>query len=588
MVASFGGPGHNRISTFDRRSWCTPHAPLALSSSTSIVVAPVPSLQILVKKAVKMGEIDTKPIESVQTALSFFGQQTNDHRRNSPIKDQEVQQERDIESLEKDLANIKVQLEAKESAYKQALLKIDHHQNTADELSILLINSDFQKDFHISECREANVRINELESATTQMAHKLFEFEKVQEQLSRVTSDLESMRSQLLNTEKELTIMREAKVEYLSQAEAMGNALSLEKLKMEELMRQLSEANEAILCLQVKALEVERGKTEALSEKEAELELARKAVAEAKGQLECKMNELETMHDLENQLVEKAAYISSLQLELNEANKLQISSEKAASDAISELNKLKDDMGSQEKKNSDQTAYINVLVTEIEQLKTELGKSNAEEHRLNEDMENMKSEFEKIKEIENGAQVEIALLNSELHKGRSKLAAAEAAEARAQSEKSALYNALQQMGLEAEETKKENRALKEAIKLADEETRKNEAISSDNFIKGEDESGKELENTKKELEIAMSRMGELRTRAEQAISRAEAAEKAKVVLEDQMKRRKEHKERRKAALAALREESIPRDYGSSNDIIKYDTISAKSYQPLGKVLNMKF
>lgn len=30
-----------------------------------------------------MGEIDTKPIESVQNAISFFGQ-GNHHRRNSP------------------------------------------------------------------------------------------------------------------------------------------------------------------------------------------------------------------------------------------------------------------------------------------------------------------------------------------------------------------------------------------------------------------------------------------------------------------------------------------------------------------------
>lgn len=34
-----------------------------------------------------MGEIDTKPIESVQNAISFFGQ-GNHHRRNSPPRNQ--------------------------------------------------------------------------------------------------------------------------------------------------------------------------------------------------------------------------------------------------------------------------------------------------------------------------------------------------------------------------------------------------------------------------------------------------------------------------------------------------------------------
>lgn len=38
-----------------------------------------------------MGEIDTNPIESVQTVISFFGQ-SNEQKKNSPIKDEEEEE----------------------------------------------------------------------------------------------------------------------------------------------------------------------------------------------------------------------------------------------------------------------------------------------------------------------------------------------------------------------------------------------------------------------------------------------------------------------------------------------------------------
>ncbi|KAJ9693041.1 hypothetical protein PVL29_011953 [Vitis rotundifolia] len=55
------------------------------------------------------------------------------------------------------------------------------------------------------------------------------------------------------------------------------------------------------------------------------------------------------------------------------------------------------------------------------------------------ELEKTKIEVDEIRGRENEAQVEIALLKSELHKGRSKIAAAKATEARAESIKSGLY-----------------------------------------------------------------------------------------------------------------------------------------------------
>ncbi|CAI9767282.1 unnamed protein product [Fraxinus pennsylvanica] len=547
-----------------------------------------------------MGEIDTKPIESVRVAISLFGES-----KDSPTakkNDQELEKEREVESLLKEYASVKVQLEAKDLAYKQALLKLDHYQKTQHELSTLLKNSDSVKIKYIDEYKESNTRINQLESTIKEISDKLLEFENVQKQLSHVTNEYMTSQGQILKTE---TLDALIKFESTKQVEAMENALLEEKLKTEELLRNISKLNETIFHLQLKAHEVEE--------------------VEAEAQLECTEKLSAIVDDFEKQLLEKSILTDLLQLELEQANELYSCSQKIAADAIHELNELKEEMEQQQRKSLDPATYITSLETEFERSKMELRNANEEVGRLNGDVESMMAELEKIRtemavnrERDTEVQVEISLLKSELHKGKSKLAAVEAAEARAQSEKSALYHAVQELALEAEEAEKENRELKEIMKLANEHTKSMELVEGELKAKYEETGGgmevhvtisrkeyevlikkaqhvdqvvepihsneQELKTSKKELEAAILKIGELRARAEQAISRAEAAEKAKVELEEQKRRWKEHQERRKAALAELREESYSKDYITS---YKHDNVIA-NYQPLGKVLNMKF
>ncbi|KAL2516098.1 putative leucine-rich repeat-containing protein [Forsythia ovata] len=550
-----------------------------------------------------MWEIDETPAESVQTALSFF------QERNS---NEEIEKDSEVKSLQK-------QLEEKESSCKQVLLKLDHYQKTSEELSTLLKNSDFKKEFYINECQEANIRLNELESKIKEMANQLSDNEMTQKQLSHAASELMSTQGQLLSKEAEIAELKRAKVESTIQIEAMESFLSQEKLKAEEILRHTSELNETIMHLKLKALEVENEKAKVVSEKEAKLEIAENTVAEAQKQLEI-------MHALENQLWEKSAFIDSLQLELKKENELHIWSEKVASNAISELGQLKADMELQGRKNLDQAAYISLLETELEKLQMELGKSEEEVCHLNTNVENLKSELEKIRaemvetrEKENEAQVEIALLKSELQNERSKLAAAEVSEARSKSETSALFNTLQPLALEHEEAKKENQELKKAQKLADEsksnnivelpeenhtqygelseadeeqkiyEERKDGTDVHETLIKKNaslHENVQEFEVLKKELEVALSKIGEFRIRAEQAISRAEVAENAKTALEEEIKRRRERKERRKAAITALHEESNSGDTSTTNGLKHDDAV--KNDRSLSKILNIKF
>ncbi|PHT47699.1 hypothetical protein CQW23_11907 [Capsicum baccatum] len=538
-----------------------------------------------------MGEIDTKSIESVQAALSLFGEKSRDHKKKykstSCINDTE--KEEDIRSVLKYLANLKIQLEAKDSAHKQALLKLDHHENTVDELCTLLMSSELEKEIYMIECRGLRIHVHELESRIQEMDDRLLESVMIREQLSHATSELKA-------TQGDLVAARDAKLEALTQEEAMEDYLSTEKLKNEEILWNVSKLNEIILDLQMTAAEAEEN-TARLRERETELELE---AANAKEEVVSMRNQLELMQDLENELLEKFALIDSMKAELQEVNELRASHEKVTSGAATEVKKLNEALELQERKNWDQSGYISLLESELRQLKGELTKANEEATRANADSGTMSLELEKIKkemveirEKETEAQVEIAFLKSEIHKGRSKIAAAEIADSVAKSEKSALHLALQQLALKAEEAKNENRRLKEASKASKEsrneesEEGKEEAkayitIPKEEYVQVHEEPN-EIQVLKKELKTATLKISELRTRAEQAISRAEAAEKRKAALENQIKRWKEHKERKKAALTALREESI------SREITEYEPDnSPKIKQPLGKVLRMEF
>lgn len=514
-----------------------------------------------------------------QTHMDYFGTYFSFSYFTYMCHLQEFEKEKALEGLLMDLAKCKVQLESKESAHKQALFDLAHYKKTADELSTLLKISDFERDIYIDDCKEARRHIDELESKMKEMSDQLLETIQIQEQLSRVMVQLNSTQEDLLRAGTQLAEAREAKLDDMTKAELMETALSMEKMKTEELLRHLSELNETILRLKMAVVEAEIEKCEAQSKKEHELELARESVIEVQEQLQSMRKELEMMETLETQFLERSLLSDLLQAELQQAKELLSSAEGDVFDAINDKYRLKADLELKEKENLDQTSYIRSLEVELNKIKREV---------------------EEISERECEAQVEIAMLKSELHKGRSKIAAAEAAEERAKGDKSGAYLALQQLALEAKEIKKENRRLKEeaskvdtqidesnseadthvTISLGEYEALVKKAEKADQVPELENSS--EVEILKKELEAATARMRELRARAEQARSRAEVAELGKAAVEEQIRRWRLQKEKRNSALAALREESISRSFSFKCDE------APKPYQPLSKILNMKF
>ncbi|GMN54226.1 hypothetical protein TIFTF001_023358 [Ficus carica] len=554
------------------------------------------------------------------TALSLFGEK-GDQRRNRSIGSDD-EKERELESVLKDLANYKVQLEAKEAAYMQAELKLDQSQKTVDELSALIKNSETERDRYETECRGARIRLEESESEMKEMADRLSETASIREQLSQVLDELKTARGELICKETELVAAKDSEREALKQAELIELELNAERLKSAVLTKQVSELDEIFRVLNDAAVKAQKERLALLSEKDAEIEVAKKALVEAEEGLEEMKREMQIMQESENQLFSMSAFVDTLRLQLKEANERLSFSEKSAVVAFTDLKLIREEMEFKDRKNSSQEALIEAFKMETSELKHELKNANelashlmADVEMLTGDLHKAMAEIDEIRKKEAEAQVEIALLKSELHKGRSKIAAAEAAEARAESVKSGLYLAVQELAVEAESAKKENQMLKQETykeiesdasqidkpNTEPEETKDDdndpitsaeksdeqipEAVIEDSSLLTAHDHKQEMENLRKELDAATAKVAEFRNRAEQAICRAEMAERAKTAIEDQLRKWRDERQKKKAALAALKEVSASREISS---ISTENKPQVTYYQPLYKVLNMKF
>ncbi|KAJ9568202.1 LOW QUALITY PROTEIN: hypothetical protein OSB04_004168 [Centaurea solstitialis] len=452
-----------------------------------------------------MGEIDTDPIKSVRASVSHFGEKCIQIKSRSSSDDES---EKDFDAVLRTWPT---------ASFNSKPWMLPTSKPFLSKINTKKPVQNSRKIYSLVNARKQEFGVSELESKIQEMADEL--------------TELNSTRAQLLAVEKQLVAATDAKSEAMKQAEMMETVLSMEKAKIIEMVHRENMLNETILHLRVSSME---------SESPIEININRFTAIRAS-----KTNELHSL------------------------------AEEAAANSISDLNRIKEDYEHKERMYSDQ--YIELLESELTKLKSELRDTNHELQMATGELEKTKTEMEDIGVRDNEMQVEIALLKAELHKGRSKTAAAEVAELRAKGEKSAAYFALQQMAFEAQDLKKENQRLQsehEEIEFQDSKSEHEITISLEEYetlvkkteeAKDERNSGLEMEGLKKDLESALAKVSEFRTRAEQAATRAEVAE-LKAALEEQIKGWKEQKQRRRAALAALRAESMSK----SSHSFEYD------------------
>ncbi|XP_026400552.1 WEB family protein At1g12150-like [Papaver somniferum] len=547
-----------------------------------------------------MGEVDTKPFESVQAALSLFEEKSDQRKHRS------------------------TSTEVKDSAYKQALLKLDIYQQVVDEISTKLKNSEATREKSYEECAETSVGsyANNLESKIKDLTEQLEESEKAKEQLLYALEKSKATEEELAAAQQELKAIKELKLAVTIHAEQMEFAASAEKEKNKELAERIKELNEAVVLLNEAAGEAEREKFMMLTDLD-DLEDMRKQVG--------------IIYELENQIAAKALLIASLNSELDEVKESHSASLQAASDAVNEIHKLRLEMELSKGVNIDKE-----METELNQFKSELENANEEVIRLSgvvemltDEMNHLKREMHDIREKESATQVEIAMLKSETHSGRSKILEAVAGEAKANSVQAGIYRAALQLAIEADAAKKETRRLQQGnsfafhsqfddssqdlqvttprltklvsfteegrdgfdpqimISMLEYESLIRKAEKADqtaifptqvalNLIAYDSDSDYVM--LKKVLEASMAEIDKLKQFSEKAVQRAEMAERAKEGVEDQLRKWREQKQRRRVALASFRNERMQKE---SNPARLDKITSMYEAMPLGKVLNMK-
>jgi len=468
------------------------------------------------------------------------------------------------------LANNKVQLEAKHAAHMQTLLKLEQNQKMVHELSTLLKKSDIERNKNMSECSECRSRKDELEYKMKEMADQSLEAAKVRDQFAHVLSELKATQRELLNKETELVAARDSELNSLTKAKQLEAALEAEKEQKEELLQQVKELNEVIHNSKLAAIKSEKENLALLSEKDEQIDFTTKATAHVQQQLEDMRKHAKMLQELQNQPMGMSTVVNSLPLEPMQANEKLVLSEDSAPKTINHTDQLID-MELKDRKIRDQSVYIHTLEMAMSQLKQEVTVAKEEINALNITNESLTCELHEAKAEVNmnkgsgiETQVEIALLKSKLEEHRLLY----------KNEKITHENVYS-------ETEAEERYSEKNIEHVTGKSLVEKRTGVEGVV-GEVGRFSEFALMKKELDIASMKISELRARAEQAQSRAEFAENAKAALEDRIRRHKEHRQRRRLALTALREESTPKPFTPSSS---YGTPG--SYQPLGKVLNMK-
>ncbi|KAK4252489.1 hypothetical protein QN277_014482 [Acacia crassicarpa] len=180
----------------------------------------------------------TKSSESVRNDISLSGEK--DHQKKHQHRRSKREFEKDVEDLKKELANCKLQLEAKHAAYMQSLRKVEHYQRLNSELLNLLKKSDSQRKKHMNEGNDKGSGIGELESMMKGGDDQLRN-PKFKEQISQFLSELKTKERMLLNKEVELLAAKDSELKAQTKIDEIETAFNIEKEEKKQILQQLEE-----------------------------------------------------------------------------------------------------------------------------------------------------------------------------------------------------------------------------------------------------------------------------------------------------------------------------------------------------------
>ncbi|CAL9115954.1 unnamed protein product [Musa textilis] len=598
----------------------------------------------------RMGEVDTKPFESVKTALSFFEQKAGQNRCASS-GNMEEQEEKDLCLLLKELASCKVQLEINKSVNKQANLELEVYHKTVNDLSIQLENSVAEIDRYREKCQQAETKIAKLESENKVIAQSLVGSSEHQPELLGIVDELKALQDEEEHVMgSEVTASGRLQTMAERRAELMGLAIFLESEQRKKLLMLISALNEVLFSSTLAAIEADKERSASFVRMEAELHITKEALAQSHDKLEGMKEHLDMMNNMENELFAKMIQVDYLQSELKQLEELYSACSRFALDVVNDANQLASEMETPERARSKYSSYLALIEAQKRRMHNELQSERGKVIDLNCQIELLsvrtqilKHEMSEMRGREMDLQEEIATLKADLHRSRSRrILAAEAAEASATSSQAGLCVAAQELALETKSSKMESQVQKKDAESETEmddkadyetETKHGKSDIADGcggmaiLAKGSNsptqETGKaigiaesprssgfeptsEADMLNEELEAATSRINDLKSNLEEATRRAELAEEAKAAIEEQLRKWRAEQKQRRTAADALADQRPKQDSNNGRRSTTCTPSLHKSvlrhhaevsppdfdrtyfnYVPLAKILNMK-
>ncbi|CAN6313643.1 unnamed protein product [Urochloa humidicola] len=252
-----------------------------------------------------MAEIDTRPLESVQAAVSIFDRGGDQNKLCLDRNEEET-----ISILTKELAACKLQLEVRESQHKQASLKIEALEKAVRDLS-----DQYEKD-----CMDAHMRIAQLESENIAIMSRQAEAD----------GERGALRDELAAARGELDAARASVAFVLREVEAMETRAILERESTRDALSRILQLNETVLSSAVAAIRAEEERSVFFQEATMEF-------FDSDRNLEVIRRQVEMAKRMEAELVAKTVENEYLRSELKLAKEISVSPADQGSDATTTM-----------------------------------------------------------------------------------------------------------------------------------------------------------------------------------------------------------------------------------------------------------
>ncbi|CAL4929731.1 unnamed protein product [Urochloa decumbens] len=240
-----------------------------------------------------MADIDTRPLESVQAAVSIFDR-GGDQNKLCPHRNEEET----ISFLTKELAACKLQLEVRESQHKQATMKIEALEKAVRDLS-----HQYEKD-----CMEAHMRIAQLEAENIAIMSRQAEAD----------GDRGALREELAAARGELGEARASVSFVLREVEAMETRAILERESTRDALTRILQLNETVLSSAVAAIRAEEERSVFFQETMMEF-------FDSDRNLEVIRRQVEMAKRMEAELLAKTVEVEYLRSELKQVKEIYVS-----------------------------------------------------------------------------------------------------------------------------------------------------------------------------------------------------------------------------------------------------------------------